>query len=112
MWFVNNIVSVMEYLLVQLAFLVIGMFLVWKYRLVLFESVWQEWVVLGTAFLTIVAWDSVAVFFGWWAFGENGLIGVTIGLLPVEEYSLAIILPWFLIVFYRFAKKLIADEFF
>ena len=82
----------------------VGVLLAWKFKLKLFASRIHAFVVLGAVFLAIVAWDSFAVFSGWWAFPGPGLVGITVGLLPIEEYSLAIIVPFFVIVFYKFVE--------
>jgi lycopene cyclase domain-containing protein len=95
----------MEYLLIQLGFLIISIFLVCKYKLKIFKSKKHAFILLGVIFLLIIIWDSTAVFYGWWKFPGTGLIGITIGLLPIEEYSLAIIVPWFIVVFYKFIEE-------
>lgn len=97
--------EVMTYLLVQLGFLFVGILLVWKYDLKMFKS-WKHGVVtLLGIFLLVIIWDSLAVFYGWWSFSRLGMIGVNIGLLPLEEYTLAVIVPWFVIVFYKFVER-------
>jgi lycopene cyclase domain-containing protein len=95
----------MEYLLVEIGILLTGLFLVWKYKLKLFKSVGHAVITLLTYFLLIIIFDSIAIFYGWWAFPGPGTLGIKIGLLVIEEYSFGIIIPWFIIVFYKFVEK-------
>lgn len=56
---------------------------------------------LATFLVVGVAWDSFAVWRGHWSFGEAYLLGVRVGLLPVEEYLFIIVVPLWVIVVYR-----------
>lgn len=51
------------------------------------------------------AWDTFAVWRGHWYFDYSNLVGLKIGLLPIEEYLFFLIIPYFIITFYRFLKK-------
>jgi lycopene cyclase domain-containing protein len=58
----------MEYFLTLLGFLITGLFMIWRYKLELFNSKKHGWIVLGVVFSLIILWDSVAVYRGYWSF--------------------------------------------
>ena len=95
----------MEYFLTLLGFLITGIFMIWRYKLKLFNSKKHGWIVLGVVFLLIILWDSVAVYRGYWSFHSPHILKYRLGLLPLEEYFLAFIVPWWIVVFYKTIEK-------
>jgi lycopene cyclase domain-containing protein len=71
------------------------------YRVTLFDSRKQGVAIFGFFFLVGVVWDSYAVHSGHWYFNDHNLVGVRVGLLPIEEYLFFIVLPFFIITFYQ-----------
>lgn len=95
----------MEYFLLQLSILLVGIFLIWKYELKLFKSKKHAAITLLIESLLIIFFDNIATLRQWWTLSGPGMLGITVGLLPIEEYSFAIIVPWFIIVCYKFVEK-------
>jgi lycopene cyclase domain-containing protein len=50
-------------------------------------------------------WDSVAIWRGHWVFPGPGLVGIKIGLMPLEEYLFALVIPYFILTTYSVLKK-------
>jgi len=59
----------------------------------------------GTICLVGIAWDSFSVWRGYWIFPGQGLVGIKIGLLPIEEYTLFIIAPYWLLMLYKYIQN-------
>ena len=62
-----------------------------------------------------VIWDHIAIYRGHWSFGKKFLLGPHIGLMPIEEFSFGIIMPYFGLVIYKIAEKYLSwnhQEFF
>ena len=73
-----------EYLLILFGFLLSGLFLEWRYRIQLYHSR-RERFIIPLIFLIIgIAWDNFAVWRQHWIFPGEGLIGIQIGLVPIE----------------------------
>jgi len=95
----------MEYLIILIILLLISIFLEWKYRIHLYQSKKERLWIPIIFFIIGVLWDSWAVYRGHWNFEGQGLIGIKIGYLPLEEYLFFLIFPYFLLTTYRFFKK-------
>ena len=96
---------VSEYLIILGVFLFIAIALDYKYHMRIYGS-WKERVAIPLIYFVFgVAWDSFAVWRGHWVFEGNGLIGINIGFLPLEEYLFFIILPYFAITTYKAMRK-------
>ena len=52
-----------------------------------------------------IAWDTFSVSQEIWVFPGNGLIGVNIGSLPLEEYLFFLIIPYFGFSLYKTLEK-------
>ena len=98
---INN----MEYLIILLALFSIGIFIEWKYHIHLYHSRKERIIITLTFFVIGVLWDSFAIFRGHWDFTGNGLIGITIGLMPLEEYLFILIVPFWIITMYKVLDK-------
>ncbi len=94
-----------EYLLILSSFLLIAILLDWKYHVKIYDS-WKERIAIPLFYFIFgVAWDSFAVYRGHWSFEGAGLIGIKIGILPLEEYLFFLILPYFAITTYKALRK-------
>ncbi len=71
------------------------------HRATFFKSTKQGAAILGFFFVVGVVWDSYAVYSGHWFFNDKNLLGVRVGLLPIEEYVFFIVLPVFIITMYQ-----------
>lgn len=91
----------MEYFVVEIFFLVLTFFLRFKFKIRVYDTK-KEALIITLVFLILgVIVDSFAVWRGYWSFPEHRLIGITIGFLPIEEYFLFLIAPFFGIVSYK-----------
>jgi len=52
-----------------------------------------------------IAWDSFGILRGHWSLGEKYLVGIRIGLLPIEEYLFIIIVPFSVAVLYKIITR-------
>ncbi len=95
----------MEYLLILLLFLAVALCLEWKYRIHLYHSRKERIIIPFFFFLVGSAWDSLAVLRGHWSFSGRGLVGVTLGALPLEEYLFMLIIPFFILTSYKVLEK-------
>ena len=94
----------MEYLIILTVLLTITLFLELRYKIHLYDSIWERiYITLGFLFVGIT-WDSYAVSEGTWSFSGKGLIGWTIAYLPIEEYLFMLILPYFVLTVYVIIK--------
>ena len=91
----------MEYLLILLFLLISGIFIEWKYHIRLYHSRKERFIITSFFFIIGVLWDSFATYRGHWSFLGDGLIGLKIGLLPIEEYLFILIVPFWIITIYK-----------
>lgn len=62
--------------------------------------------VTNLVFLVVgVVWDHIAIGRGHWYFGQEYLLGPRIGLMPIEEYGFALIMPYFVLVLFGVIEK-------
>jgi len=95
----------MEYLLILILFLMVSFVLEKKYHMKLYDNR-RERVIISLIFLFIaIIWDSFAIWRGHWSFEGPGLIGIKIGLMPLEEYLFAIIIPYFVLTIHKALRK-------
>lgn len=94
----------MGYITILALLLIISLYLENKYKIHLFSSKKERIIIPIIFFIIGVIWDSVAVANGHWYFNYDNLIGIKIGLLPLEEYLFFLILPYFLLTIYRVMK--------
>jgi lycopene cyclase domain-containing protein len=94
-----------EYLIILIGFLIVTLFLEYKYRLKLYNSRKERVIIPVFFFIIATIWDHFAVYRGHWAFEGPGLIGINIGLIPLEEYLFFLIIPYFIITAYKVLKR-------
>jgi len=95
----------MEYLAILTFLFLVALFLDWKYHIRLYQSR-RERILIPLIFLVIgVVWDHFAIWRGHWSFEGPGLVGIKIGLMPLEEYLFCLIIPYFVLTLYRVLKK-------
>ena len=90
-----------EYLTILLVILTITFCIEKKNKIHLYKSQRERVEIVLFFFLFGVAWDSFAIYRGHWAFPIGKTLGITIGLMPVEEYLFALIIPYFVITIYK-----------
>ena len=70
----------------------------------LFESKKHALLTLGSLFVIGSALDSLALVRGYWSYQQQFLVGVTIGLMPLEEYLFMLITPLLTITVFRLTQ--------
>ena len=70
-----------------------------------FDSYGQAVLVFGSPFAIGVVWDSFSIYRGYWTFNGRFLVGVTVGLMPIEEYLFIIVIPLLTLVVNAMAKR-------
>ena len=88
-----------EYFITLTVLLLITIALEIRYRVHLYHSQNERGIIVAIFFIIGVLWDSFAVWRGHWQFGN--LIGIKIGLLPVEEYLFFLIIPFAVLTIYK-----------
>ena len=86
--------SDLEYLLILISVFVICLVVKWRFKLRLFKSIKEALIIMVSLFMIGSIWDSYAIFRGYWNFNEKLLVGLTIGLMPLEEYLFMITIPY------------------
>ena len=91
----------LEYLIILLLIFFITLFLEKKNHIHLYNSKSERFEIVGFFFLFGVIWDTFAIFRGHWFFPLKKTLGITIGLMPLEEYLFILIIPYFIITIYK-----------
>ncbi len=91
----------MEYLAILSILLVSGVIIQKMNNIHLYKSRKEQLTVALVFFLIGIIWDHYALYRGHWSFPGPGLIGITIGLMPIEEYLFMLIVPFVIITIYK-----------
>lgn len=94
-----------EYALILLSLLLVTVFLHRRYKVKIFRSKSHLLISYAILLLVGISWDHFAIARGHWYFNEEFLLGVHLGLIPIEEYAFMIIVPYFGIVIYKLTEK-------
>ncbi len=89
-----------EYLTILSIMLVVTFILEKSNHIHLYRSRKERFEIVGLFFLVGVVWDTFAIWRGHWIF-PAGNLGITIGLMPLEEYLFILIVPYFCITVYK-----------
>jgi lycopene cyclase domain-containing protein len=95
----------MEYLIVLVLFFLITLLIKWKFKIKVYDSNKQAFLIMLCFLIIGVIADSFAVWRGYWAFYEPYVLGFYIGFLPLEEYVLFLVAPFFGITMYKLFQK-------
>lgn len=95
----------MIYLYLLCICLAIALYLQYKYKIHLYHSFKEELIYIVVLLALFVPMDIFAVSRGVWAFPGNGLLGIHIFNLPIEEYLFMIIIPYFSLIVYKYIDK-------
>ncbi len=90
-----------EYLIVLIILLLVTIILEKTQHINLYFNRKERLEVVGLFFIIGVLWDTFAIWRGHWFFPPDRNIGITIGLMPLEEYLFMLILPYFIITIYK-----------
>ena len=91
----------MEYFLILMGFLLLGIFLEWKFHIHIYHSR-KERIITSVVILIIGSvWDYFATWRQHWIFPGNGLIGIRLFGLPLEEFLFFLIMPYIAFTLYK-----------
>jgi lycopene cyclase domain-containing protein len=91
----------MEYFLILMGFLIVGVVLGRIYNLHIYHSRKQMIFTVTTILVIGTAWDYFATWRQHWIFPGNGLLGIYIYGLPIEEFFFFLIMPYFAFTIYK-----------
>lgn len=91
----------MEYLVSLIGVLVILMVLKWRFKVRLFHRTRQTLLFASLCLVVGGILDSFMIVRGYWIFGDKYLIGVRIGVMPIEEYLFMLVFGFFVATVYR-----------
>lgn len=94
-----------EYLFTLLLLLLIAFIIKWKLKITVFRSLKEVLVFYFIVFIIGTIWDNFAVWKGIWNYPGKGIVGLFIGLIPIEDYVFAIITSFTVLVFYKAIQK-------
>lgn len=95
----------MEYLIILSLFFISAIFLEWNYKIHLYHSRKERIIITLSLLIVGTAWDHYAIYRGHWTFLGTGLIGIKIGLMPLEEYLFCLIVPFWILTVYKVLDK-------
>ena len=99
----------MEYLLIEIALILITFIIHKFYKIKIFKS-WKQmaffWILV---FIGGIIWDSFAVRYGHWIYPGKGTLGINIGLIPLEDYIFMFLVGYGFLVLYTVSNKLTDD---
>ncbi len=95
----------MEYLSILLALFLVAFLVQYKNRLTIYHSNLERFCVMINIFVLGVIWDYFAIYRQHWIFPGNGLVGLRIHGLPIEEFLFFLIIPYVVLVMYKFYDK-------
>ena len=94
-----------EYILILLGFFLAGFFLQKHFSIKLFKNIRQSVSFYGIFLLLGITWDSFAIYRGHWVYPGKGILGIYIGLMPLEDYFFILVVGYFGLVLYHVIQK-------
>jgi lycopene cyclase domain-containing protein len=91
----------MEYLVLLIFIFLVCIAAKLGYKVRLFKSKKHAALTMSSLFVIGSAIDSFALLRGYWSFSQEFLVGVTVGVMPLEEYLFVIVIPLLTITVYR-----------
>ncbi len=90
-----------EYLSILVILFLSTLYMEWRYKVRCYHSIKERIVLTLHFFVFGTLWDYFAVWRHHWAFPGGGLVGIYIGILPLEEYLFFLIMPFFILTVYK-----------
>ncbi len=94
-----------EYALILLGILLVSVFIHIRFRVVLWKSYWQMFIVYSIMTVVLVVWDQYAIWRGLWSYGRRYLLGIYVGYMPVEDIGFLYITSYFGLVIYKLVER-------
>lgn len=98
-----------EYLLSLTVLLIISLILKIKFKIKVFRSTKEAVIFYVVIFLVGTIWDNFAVWRGHWFYPGKGILGIFVGLIPLEDYVFAIVTSYTVLVLYKVVQKISSD---
>ncbi len=89
------------YLVTLAALFALAVWLEVAFRVHLYRTRKERILITLIFFVIGVAWDSISTVEKIWIYPGNGLIGIWIGVLPIEEYLFSLVVPFWILTVYR-----------
>ena len=89
------------YLVTLGVFFALAVWLEIKYHVHLYGTRKERFLITLIFFVIGVAWDSISTIEKTWIYPGNGLVGIWIGVLPLEEYLFSLIVPFWILTVYK-----------
>ena len=96
-----------EYPLILLALLLVTVFLHKYFQIKLFNNKKQIIYFYTLFFIIGTIWDNFAIYRGHWFYPGTGIMGIFIGLMPLEDYFFLLITSYFGLVLYQLFRKVV-----
>ena len=93
------------YLLILIAGLIATIFVAHKYNIQIYSSKKEMFQVTLSFFVLGLLLDYFGTYNHYWTFPGNGLLGPRIVGLPIEEFLLYLLLPYSVLVIYKFYTR-------
>jgi len=90
-----------EYFLALLLMFFLALFIHQKNHIQLFSSKSRMLIFISFFFVFGVLWDTITIYRGGWIIPVEKTLGLTIGLIPLEDYLFMLISPYFVITIYK-----------
>jgi lycopene cyclase domain-containing protein len=84
----------LEYLIMLISIFLVCTGVKLGYKIQLFKSAKECFWVMGSLFVIGSVLDSFAILRGYWNYGDQFLIGIRIGVMPLEEYLFVLVIPF------------------
>jgi|GEM_PF-3155714 len=93
-------------LLIVILFLILGLLFEYKYRVRLFKSKKERFLVTLIIFVVLMSWELINYnYFKAWVYPGPGMIGFNILGLPIELYLFFLTSPYFSLVVYELIHR-------
>ncbi|MBI1838915.1 MAG: lycopene cyclase domain-containing protein [Candidatus Colwellbacteria bacterium] len=99
----------MSYITILIIVLVSGVSIEWFFKEHLFHSLRGRIICAVIALASIAIWDLYAIPRGHWVFTGQGILGIFIGPIPIEEFLWALWVPYLWVTIYK-AAHIISDK--
>lgn len=98
----------MEYLMIELGLLALFFLLQKHYKVRLFRTGKQLVIFWLIAFAIGVAWDWYGIARGHWIYPGSGILGIFIGVIPLEDLIFFFAVPYGILVIYRVLENAVS----
>lgn len=95
-----------EYFLILLALFLAGFILHRLFAVKLFRTTKHMIFTYSVSLVVGTIWDQFAIWRGHWSFGEQFLLDIKLGFMPIEEFFFIVVLTYFGLVIYKIFEKL------